>query len=246
MGNDLEALSMLSVSAGAGRVKARSPREVAQEFESLFLQQLLQLMRPKSEEAEEDGLFGGSDDAYLGMVDQALAQALAKRGGIGLAAPIEEYLEAVREKTGSRSSGRESAGAADCLAPSEVGRRLGRELRGNRVTSEVGWRNDPFTGEARFHRGTDLALPAGTPVRTVVSGKVVFAGEQAGYGKTVVVEGPNGGRVRYAHLGEIGVREGEIVAKGDKLGTVGSSGRSTGPHLHLEMEVAGRVIRPEE
>lgn len=246
MGNDLEALGMLSASSGAGRVRARSPREVAQEFESLFLQQLLQLMRPKPEEGEEDGLFGGSGDAYLGMVDQALAQALAKRGGIGLAAPIEKYLEAAQEKGGKGSSGDDPAAEVGPLSASDISRRLGRELRGMQVTSQVGWRRDPFSGEVKYHRGTDLALPAGAPVRAVVSGKVVFAGEQSGYGKTVVVEGPNGGKVRYAHLHAISVREGEIVAKGDKLGTVGSTGRSTGPHLHLEMEVAGRVIRPEE
>ena len=113
------------------------------------------------------------------------------------------------------------------------------------LTSHFGWRADPLDGRVRFHRGVDVRAAYGTEVPAVAQGTVVFAGEQGGYGTTVVVEHPQGLRTRYAHLSASVVRVGDQVTAGQPIGRVGSSGRSTGAHLHFEVEQAGRRIDPE-
>ncbi len=235
---ELDTIAQLNV--GTSTDKTRGPRTlegVAQEFESLFIQQLLSVMRPES---DEDSLFPGSagQDIYASMMDQALGQALAQRGGIGLSKPLFERLE----QQGENASGSASPVAAQ---PAEsLEKRFARALSSYRVTSPVGWRNDPFTGEQRFHRGVDLAFDEGAEVSSLTSGKVVFSGYQTGYGNTVLVEGPGGVRVRYAHLKELSVEQGKEIAKGEQIGLAGSTGRSTGPHLHLEVEAEGTLIDP--
>jgi murein DD-endopeptidase MepM/ murein hydrolase activator NlpD len=116
---------------------------------------------------------------------------------------------------------------------------------GAHLTSHFGWRADPLDGQARFHSGVDLAAAYGTAVPSAAAGRVVFAGEQAGYGTTVVVEHGPGLETRYAHLSASVVRVGDSVAVGQTLGRVGRTGRSTGPHLHFEVVHDGRRVDPE-
>jgi murein DD-endopeptidase MepM/ murein hydrolase activator NlpD len=113
------------------------------------------------------------------------------------------------------------------------------------LTSHFGWRADPLDGRVRFHRGVDVRAAYGTEVPAAAQGTVVVAGEQGGYGTTVVVEHPHGLRTRYAHLSASLVRVGDEVTVGQPVGRVGSSGRSTGAHLHFEVEQGGRGIDPE-
>lgn len=109
------------------------------------------------------------------------------------------------------------------------------------VTSGVGWRVDPFgSGKLAFHRGIDIAVPIGTPVRATRKGKVVFAGERRGYGATVIVEHGNGDRTLYGHNASVKVGAGEQVKAGDVLSYSGNTGRSTGPHVHYELLASGR------
>jgi murein DD-endopeptidase MepM/ murein hydrolase activator NlpD len=112
------------------------------------------------------------------------------------------------------------------------------------VTSAFGWRADPFTGRPSFHKGVDLQAAYGDPVPSAGDGRVVFAGSQHGYGQIVVVRHGDGTETRYAHLSRIDVADGETVAAGTVLGTVGQSGRATGPHLHLEVVDHGRQVDP--
>jgi murein DD-endopeptidase MepM/ murein hydrolase activator NlpD len=120
-----------------------------------------------------------------------------------------------------------------------------------RVSSRFGMRKDPIQGDARMHSGIDYAVPEGTNVRSIQGGRVVFAGNKGGYGKTVEIEHPDGTRTRYAHLREFGVQPGEEVTAGRNIALSGSTGRSTGPHLHVETEMldertgAYRKINPE-
>jgi murein DD-endopeptidase MepM/ murein hydrolase activator NlpD len=108
------------------------------------------------------------------------------------------------------------------------------------ITSGVGWRLDPFgTGKMLFHRGIDIAVPTGTPVKATRKGKVVFAGERKGYGATVIVEHDDGGRTMYGHNSLVRVASGEMVEAGAVVALSGNSGRSTGPHVHYE-EIAGK------
>ncbi|MEE3718928.1 M23 family metallopeptidase [Tumidithrix elongata RA019] len=102
------------------------------------------------------------------------------------------------------------------------------------VTSVYGWRTNPVTGEWTFHSGIDLGAPMGTPVLAATSGRIEFAGWAGGYGNMVeIIQGSSG--TRYAHLAAIYVSEGQNVARGQQIGIVGSTGRSTGPHLHFEI-----------
>jgi len=100
-------------------------------------------------------------------------------------------------------------------------------------------RADPFTGAQRMHNGVDIDASHGAPVFPVRDGEVIFAGSRGGYGKLVIVEHGDGLQSWYAHLADVDVEEGEWLGGGQALGTVGSTGRSTGPHLHLEMRRDG-------
>ncbi|MBW4656080.1 MAG: M23 family metallopeptidase [Kaiparowitsia implicata GSE-PSE-MK54-09C] len=103
------------------------------------------------------------------------------------------------------------------------------------ISSVFGWRIHPISGDRRFHYGTDLAAPTGTPVVAAKSGRVDIASFLGGYGLTVVVHHEDGREQSlYAHLSEIFVRPGEQVNQGEVIGRVGSTGNSTGPHLHFE------------
>jgi len=103
------------------------------------------------------------------------------------------------------------------------------------ITSVFGWRIHPITGDARFHSGTDLGAPMGTPVLAALAGRVVFADFFGGYGLAIALEHDNGKQqTLYGHLSEIFVKPGEIVKQGAAIGRVGSTGNSTGPHLHFE------------
>jgi murein DD-endopeptidase MepM/ murein hydrolase activator NlpD len=115
-----------------------------------------------------------------------------------------------------------------------------------RLTSGFGARPDPFTGEARFHGGVDLAAPRGTPVRAVAAGEVVFAGRRGRAGNVVEVRHPGGLTTTYAHLERAAVAAGQKVDAGEVLATVGASGRATGPHLHFAAAIDGQPIDPAE
>ena len=115
-----------------------------------------------------------------------------------------------------------------------------------RITSGFGFRIDPFTGKRAFHPGIDIIAPKGTPVRVTADGIVSFSGYRPDYGKFVLVLHKNGFSTLYAHLSKIFVRPGQKLRKGDIIGLVGSTGRSTGPHLHYEVRLRGRYLNPEE
>jgi murein DD-endopeptidase MepM/ murein hydrolase activator NlpD len=114
------------------------------------------------------------------------------------------------------------------------------------VTSAFGWRRHPVTHEVKFHQGVDLRAAYGQEVQSAAAGKVVFSGDQGGYGATVVVEHQDGTRTRYAHLSARLVRTGDVVGAGESLGRAGKSGRATGTHLHFEVIAPnGQRIAPE-
>ncbi len=111
-----------------------------------------------------------------------------------------------------------------------------------KVTSPFGWRSDPFTGRAQFHAGTDVRMAYGQDVQAVAGGRVSSVGDRSGYGLTVVIDHGNGLETRYAHLSGASVRQGDMVEAGQVVAQSGNSGRSTGPHLHLEARQNGKAI----
>lgn len=117
-----------------------------------------------------------------------------------------------------------------------------------RVTSRYGMRYHPVVGRKKMHRGVDYGAPVGTPIRAVADGTVQFAGRKGANGNLIVLRHANGYVTMYAHLNKIsdGIRPGAKVTKKTVIGTVGSTGRSTGPHLHFGMKRDGRYINPME
>lgn len=115
-----------------------------------------------------------------------------------------------------------------------------------RVTSTFGMRTHPISGRRKMHTGIDYAAPTGTPVWSVGSGTVVFAGYKGGYGKTIEVKHSGGVKTRYGHLSRIGVKVGQGVRQHQTIGAVGSTGLSTGPHLHFEYLVGGQFVQPRK
>lgn len=110
--------------------------------------------------------------------------------------------------------------------------------------SRFGTRIDPFTGRSALHEGIDFNAPAGTPITAAGAGVVVFSGFNPSYGNQVDVDHGNGLVTRYAHASKLLVKEGDIVKQGQKIAEVGSTGRSTGSHLHFEVRVNGEAEDP--
>ncbi len=118
-------------------------------------------------------------------------------------------------------------------------------LSGNvTVTSDFGYRKDPFTGRGAFHEGIDLTSDNGAEVKAFATGVVAHSGWMPGYGKSVILHHADGTETLYGHCEKIHVSRGDVVAKGTAIGVMGSTGRSTGDHLHFEVRRNGRVIDP--
>ena len=115
---------------------------------------------------------------------------------------------------------------------------------GTHISSGFGYRSDPFVGSPAFHAGLDFKGPTGAPIYSAARGKVVFVGQRAGYGNVVEIDHGNGLRTRYAHMSAFRTRPGEPVRPGQVIGAVGSTGRSTGPHLHFEVRLHGQPVNP--
>jgi murein DD-endopeptidase MepM/ murein hydrolase activator NlpD len=120
----------------------------------------------------------------------------------------------------------------------------GMPTEGVALSSRYGWRIHPIHGDARMHRGIDIPGGAGSPVFATAEGTVTLADWSGGYGLLVEIDHGAGLDTRYAHLSSLAVTEGQRVRKGHVLGFVGSTGNSTGPHLHYEVRMAGEAVDP--
>ena len=112
------------------------------------------------------------------------------------------------------------------------------------ISSGFGYRADPFTGGAAFHAGLDFRGPVGAPIYSAAKGRISFAGVKQGYGNSIEIDHGNGLMTRYAHMSRLGARVGQRVAAGQVIGAIGSTGRSTGPHLHFEVRIHDRAVNP--
>ena len=210
--------------AEAIRSGEMKPADVAIQMQAMFMEELIKSMEQSVQ--AEGGLYGdsSSSEIYRGMVRQELAIAMSA----DLGGPLQQQLEeAIQDR-------------ADVSVP-EIGEGLplpriseGLPVDGP-ITSRVGWRSDPLTGERRFHGGTDIAAPHGTPIQAVANGRVVESGPKGGYGNAIVIETDDGRNMLYAHNLENHVKVGDRVRQGQTIGLVGSTGRSTGAHVHFEV-----------
>jgi len=112
------------------------------------------------------------------------------------------------------------------------------------ITAGFGQRMDPFTGEGAFHTGVDIAAPVGTPIRAVADGILFHAGPDSSYGNEALIDHGYGLTTKYGHLSTLAVVVGQEVSRGQIIGTVGMTGRATGPHLHYEVLVGGTPVNP--
>jgi len=240
--------------------KNRAEIEAAsQKFEAMMVQMLLkQMQQSMGSTMFADGHLAMFQDFF----NQEMAEKIQQGGGLGLADQMMRSMDAV---PGSLKPGGSSHVFLN-IAPMDAKNRQTHSLRElgpslgaassddaelglppveGLVTSRFGLRKDPFNGSVRQHAGLDIAAPEGTPIRAVAPGKVVFAGPSSGYGNLVVVRHEDGTETRYGHCSQIDVSYGDAVTTTSQLGTVGSTGRATGPHVHFEVRKDGRSIDPE-
>ncbi len=194
------------------------------QLEAVLVRQLLR-------ESKVTSGFGGQGGLGADLFVDAVADLIARSGGLGLADTLKAQL------AGDPSPPSGGGGAADPLTALITGR--------GRITSGYGVRADPFHGGTTFHHGVDIAAPRGTDIHAPISGEVTFSGPHGGHGNLVEIRTDAGVVTRFAHADRLLVKEGDRVAEGQVIATVGSTGRSTGPHVHVEMYVRGSQADPQ-
>ncbi|WP_315761259.1 M23 family metallopeptidase [Sphingomonas sp. Y38-1Y] len=182
----------------------------------------------------------GADSQYELIVEQERAATGETRQGKLLYAAVGEgdrRTQLVRWEDGGRT---------DWFDPKGVGEKKGMMAMpvAARISSSFGWRTHPVLGFRRLHKGMDFAAPYGSPIRAATDGVVAFAGRHGGYGNFVKLVHGGGLATGYGHMSRIAVRGGERVNRGEVIGYVGSTGLSTGPHLHYELWRNGSPINP--
>jgi hypothetical protein len=128
--------------------------------------------------------------------------------------------------------------------PEEQSALSGWPILSGYITSTFGFRKDPYRGRSAFHKGVDFAGARGSPVVAVADGVVTFSGKQSGYGNLVEIRHKDGLVTRYGHCQKLLVSEGATIGRGQTIATLGSTGRSTGPHVHFEVLVDGKQVNP--
>jgi murein DD-endopeptidase MepM/ murein hydrolase activator NlpD len=240
------------VAKANGTLRADELKAATEEFEALFLAYLLKVMRSTVEPAEPESSLG--KDIYFELFDNEIALNIARARGLGIGDLIYQQLaeenraDILVKPAAPLQVSPEPAGPAlpDDEAPQQHSSRVAPSYPvSGPLTSRYGPRTDPFSGRVRLHRGIDIAAPAGTPFHAASPGTVVFAGLLSGYGNTVIVEDIDGNRTLYGHAARVLVRAGDTVDAQQPLGFVGSTGRSTGPHLHFEAQVGKQPVDPE-
>lgn len=207
-------------------------KKACKEFESVLTYQLLKTMRGSIEKCD---LFHGGrgEEIYESFLDQELSKSVAGGGRSSLAELLYQQLKPSEPETGEDIRGYRDPGGAQPAWPLKA-----------KVSSGFGWRKDPIHGRTRLHQGIDLAAEEGTLIRASMRGRVVMSDFQEGYGNLVVLDHGRGVTTLYGHNQVNLVNEGDWVEMGSPLGRVGSSGRSTGPHLHFEVRRQGRHLDP--
>ncbi len=225
----------------------------------------------EKEEGEEPGLTFGRVNDFRNMF---LSQHIADNGGLGYRQVLEEQIKQAYCQGGKTLEGQKDSattvGAANNvvirppapllpahvmehnplptikanatisqISPQEIVQPVDSE-----ISSQFGWRADPIDGENRFHKGIDYKVPPHTPVKSVMAGEVVFSGWETGYGNLVEIKHDNGMTSRYGHNSRLTVKVGERVEAGAVIAKSGSTGRSTGPHLHFEIRQDDLAINP--
>ncbi len=249
--------------AGAAGVAAKADpaKTAAKQLEAFFLRQMLAEAKPAGAEGVDGGFAG---DTFKQMFNEAVADKMSDSGGIGMAEIMAKQL--------SRGSGADNADAMTAMKISGANLHRGTAvdtvaaapggpaLKGalpdgyagpalqmpviGRASSGYGVRMDPIQHKEIKHPGFDLAAPTGTVVGAAAAGTITHAGPAGTYGNLVTVTHAAGYETRYAHLSAVSVKVGDHVDAGAPIGNVGTTGASTGPHLHFEVRHDGAAIDP--
>lgn len=178
--------------------------------------------------AEKSGVVNGDESNLHGSGGPAIALNAA-----GLAA-LENKMSRLEQELSAHEAVLRERGFTPSIWPVD-----------GKLESGFGGRHNPFGGSAyEFHEGQDIDAPSGTPVVAGAKGTVTFVGWQHGYGRLVVIDHGGGLTTRYGHLSEFNVEQNQEVARGEFIGRVGSTGRSTGPHLHYEVRINDNPVNP--
>lgn len=193
--------------------------------------------------AELEGLRSEQDQVRQDVRAQEAQQKSLADEAQARVAEFEAQIAALRAESGTITAFLRGLQAGQSLPAGGKGL-LSSPVPGSRLSSDFGPRVHPVLGTARMHDGVDFAAPTGAPIRAAAGGTVVFAGPRGGYGNTLIVDHGNSLATLYAHQSELHVAEGAVVTAGQVIGAVGSTGMSTGPHLHFETRVAGVPVNP--
>ncbi len=244
---------MARAQAEAPRAPAKDDAEAAKAFEAY----LVGFMATQMRSTVKGGPFSeGAAAMFADLFDQEIGRRVADAGGFGLQESISRGLSGA----GGGVGGHADATLAAVAAPAP-GVQVGQHARSSapvavkavesltkgvvgRLTSAFGVRANPMGAGTEQHPGLDLGAAAGTPIRAAREGVVRFAGDRGGYGKIVILDHGDGTETRYAHCQRLDVAEGTRVSEGQVIAAVGSTGRSTGPHLHFEVRVKGAPVDP--
>jgi murein DD-endopeptidase MepM/ murein hydrolase activator NlpD len=242
----------------SGNTRLQELKSTTQQFEALFVGYLMKVMRSTVDEADPSATSFGKD-IYTEMFDSEIATNISQTQSLGIGDLLYHQLEQLETGRPENSTvpplAKSPAQPEQQNIPDPASLTPGLSPGSDDfdsspgvvpITSAFGIRKDPIDGSTRFHSGIDMAAPSGTPFHSVDSGKVVFAGLLGTFGNTVMIEHPNGDRTLYAHASSVLVQAGQEVAPDQVIGTVGSTGRATGPHLHFELRRNGENINPNE
>ena len=227
------------------------PKVAAKEIETVFLSEFLKF-------ALEQTSFGKDKfvSTYLPVITTEVAKSFSERG-IGIGAFVLKSSNQLSVTSSDKAGNGSQAMSNEPPPPQPPLVKGGDSLHvthhsslplnppvSGRVSSGYGLRHDPIDGRLHAHNGIDIAVPEGTPVMPAAGGKVVYSGYAAGYGNCIVIEHDNGLTSLYAHNSINYVKAGEVVDENKVIALSGSTGRSTGPHLHFEVREKGLPVDP--
>ncbi len=242
-------------------------KEAVKELEALFIYELLKEMR----QTTQGGFLGKGlgNDIYNSLFDMEVARLAAERGlGLGEILlkqmeglvwkdlqnqqdPVKDPIKSLKDPIKSSMTGEKKLLDTSPIlkSPEEELPDFGPDSQMRRpvdgpISSPFGWRQDPFSGQEKFHSGIDIAAQSGREIFPIKKGRVIFSGLTQGYGNTVVIDHGDGFISKYGHNMTNLVSLGDEVDKGQVIALVGNTGKSTGAHLHFEMQYNGKKIDP--
>jgi murein DD-endopeptidase MepM/ murein hydrolase activator NlpD len=239
---DINAVIPRTIEGYRGRNDPEAMKAVAKEMEAMFAYEMIKVMR-ESAGTSSQGSLGGS--TYMSLFDLEVSKLFAERG-LGLQNLLLTRIENLSDKAGTSHA--LQSGRVVKKAEQHDLRDAIRDLLPThgpaRISSGYGMRHDPISGEMKFHHGLDIPASEGARIHPIRKGTVVFSGQQQGYGNVVTIDHGDGFLSKYAHNQANLVQTGQEVETGSVIALVGSTGKSTGPHVHFEVLFRGERVDP--